>query len=120
LPLVGIKLMRQCEIDFTGKLGVFTAFLLLDVIPQLLALCQKRRGAGRHHYLSVNDAATFAVIMKLVRLVIPYPLTGAIRRRSKHRSPLRPADDLHREMVARHERRFESAPHGCQLFQQFV
>lgn len=63
--------MWECQIDFTSELGVFAAFLPFDVIPQFLTLTQKRCGGGRRHHLGMNDAPALAVIMKLVRLVVP-------------------------------------------------
>jgi len=46
-PLGGIQLMGQCQIDFTGKLGVFAALHPFDQIPQVLSVTQSNVRADR-------------------------------------------------------------------------
>lgn len=94
--------MREREIDFAGELGVLAPLQSLNLIPQPLAVLQKLRCAGRQQDIGENDAAPSAVLMKLSGAFVAKALACAIGCCGNSRLSSGPADDLNREMIARH------------------
>lgn len=104
-PLVGIQLMRERQIDFTGELRVLAPFHPLDMIPEFLAVVQEGRPTPGYEDFGIHDTAPTTVVVRLLRPVIPDLLARPVSCGRKRRSPPRPANDLHREVVARHATR---------------
>jgi hypothetical protein len=94
--------MRKGEIDFTGELGILAALQPLDLIPQSSAFFQEGRRTGWQQNLRKGDAAASAVVVHLAGAFIPKLLAGTVGRGSDGRLSFGSADDLNREMVARH------------------
>ena len=68
-PLLGRQLMRQGDIDFSGKLRIAALFKLLDMVPEGFSLSQPFRGSLRQQNFLMNHAALRAVVKSL-----PLPL----------------------------------------------
>ena len=99
-PLLGRQLVRQRDIDFTGKLGIPALFNLLDVVPESFPVAKPRRGSLRQKDFLVHDAALGAVVKSLALPPVLQTLGGSIGGYGHHgtASPV---------MVTRNDLRFE-------------
>ena len=82
--LLGRQLVRQGDIDFTGKLGIPALFHLLDVVPEGFAVAQPLRGSLRQKDFLMHHPALGAVVKSLPLPPVLQTLGGPIGGHGHH------------------------------------
>ena len=77
-PLLGRQLVRQGDVDFTGKLRIPALFHLLDVVPEGFAVAQPRRGSLREKDFLMHHPALGTVVKGLILPPVLQTLGGPI------------------------------------------
>ena len=98
--LLGRQLVRQRDIDFTGKLGIPALFHLLDVVPEGFAVAQPLRGSLRQKDFLMHHPALGAVVKSLLLPPVLQTLGGPIGGHGHHGTPST-------VMLTRNDLRFE-------------
>ena len=101
-PLLGRQLVRQGDIDFTGKLRIPALFHLLDVVPEGFPVAQPLRGSLRQKDFLMHHPALGTVVKSLILPPVLQTLGGPIGGYGHHRTAsavLLTRNDLRFEVV---------------------